>query len=104
MASENRKTVDVQALNTCNTRLFYNLVIQKKTTPTSVLSDVISKYDLVVHIISSLDLQRGNIPKEQTHFTFSTLHNMVHSVRTAFGDPANTYGGDIWSIPLKLPP
>ena len=29
---------------------------------------------------------------------------MVHLVRTAFGDSSNTYGGDIWAIPLKPPP
>ena len=29
---------------------------------------------------------------------------MVHSLRMDFGDSDNTYGGDIWEIPLKPPP
>ena len=84
-------------------RLFYNLVRQKKATSTSVFSDLIYNYDLVVHIIASLAMQRVNVPKEQINCTFSTLQNMLHLVRTAFGDPDNTYGGDIWSIPIKPP-
>ena len=86
------------------THLFYNLVRQKKATSTSLFFDLISNYDLVIHNIASLAMQKVNVPKEQINFTFSTLQNMLHLVRTAFGDPSNTYGGDIWSIPLKPPP
>ena len=99
--SRKPKAADSQALNT---RLFYDLVRQKKVTSTSVFADIISNYDLVLHRIASIDLQRVNSPKEPIHCTFSTLQNTVHSVRTAFGDPANTHGGDIWAIPLKSPP
>ena len=99
--SRKAKAADVKALNN---RLLYNLVRQKKVTSRSVFADLISNYDLVVHRISSLALQRVNSPKEPIHCKFITLHNMVHLVRTAFGDSANTYGGDIWAIPLKPPP
>ena len=83
--------------------MLYGLVRQKKFKSTSVFSDIISKYDLVVHSIASLDLQRVNAPKEPIHCTFITLQNMVHLVRTDFGDSANTYGSDTWEIPLKPP-
>ena len=84
--------------------MLYDLVIQKKFTSTSVFTDLISNYELVVHIIASLALQRVNVPKEPIHCTFSTLQNMVHSVRMDFRDSDNTYGGDIWEIPLKKTP
>ena len=86
------KATDVQALNTF---LFYELVRQKKFTSTSVFTDIISNYELVVHIIGYLALQIVNAPKELIHCTFSTLQNMVQLVRTSFRDSANTYGGDI---------
>ena len=91
--SRKSKANDVQALNTC---LFYNLFIQKKVTSTSVFTDIIYNYELVVHSIAYLDLQRVKLPKETTHCKFITLQNMVHSVRMTFRDSANTYGGDIW--------
>ena len=47
------KTADIQDLNT---RLFYNLVLLKFTPETSVFMYLVSKYDLVLHIIASLDL------------------------------------------------
>ena len=58
----------------------------------------------MVYIIASLAMKRVNALKEQINCTFSTLQNMVHLVRTAFGDPDNTYGGDVWSIPPFLSP
>ena len=68
--SRKSKASDVQALNTC---LLYNLVRQKKFTSTSAFTDLISNYDLVLHIIASLALQIVNSPKEPTHCTYITL-------------------------------
>ena len=84
--------------------MFYDLVRQKKVTSTSVLTDIIFNYDLVVHSISSLALQRVNIPKKPIHLTLITLQNMVYSVRKAFGYSDNTYRSYIWEIPLKPTP
>ena len=84
--------------------MFYDLVRQNKVTSTSVFADIISNYDLLVHSISSPDLHILNVSKETINCTFSTLKNMVHSVRTDFGDSDNTYRGDIWEILLKPPP
>ena len=47
------KSDDVQDLNTC---LFYNLVRQKKVTPTSAFAYLISNYELMLHIIDYLVL------------------------------------------------
>ena len=62
---------------------------------------VLTKCSMFLRVLA---MQKVNVPKEQINCTFSTLQNMLHLVRTAFGDPYNTYGGDIWSIPLKPHP
>ena len=49
------KAADIQALNT---RLFYDLIGQKRIPATSILSYLVPNYDLVVHGIASLSLQR----------------------------------------------
>ena len=99
--SQKSKASDVQFLNTC---LFYYLLRYKKFASTSVFADIIYNYDLVVHSIASLSLQRVNAPKEPIHCTFSTLQKMLHLVRTVFGESENTYVGYIWEILLKPPP
>ena len=77
---------------------------EEKVTAKRIFADLISNYDLVMHSIVSLYLQRVNVPKEPTHFTFTNFQNMVHLFRTDFGESTNTYGGEIWEIPLKTPP
>ena len=57
------KASNVQSLNTL---LFYDLVIQKKVTSTGVFADPISNYDLVVHSIASLALQIAKAPRNQS--------------------------------------
>ena len=54
------KAVYIQALNT---RLFYNIALLKRTHTTSVLVDLVSNYDLVLHSIYYLALQRVNVTK-----------------------------------------
>ena len=81
--------------------MFYDLIILKRVLGTSTFDDLVSKYDLVVHSIASLSLQRSNIPKESIVCTFDTLQNMDHSVRTDSGESSSTYGGDKWAIPLN---
>ena len=58
--SQKAKSADAQDLNT---HLFYDLVRQNTVTSTSVFADLISKYDLVVHSIDYIALQRVNVPK-----------------------------------------
>lgn len=92
---------DIQALNT---RLFYDLVKLDKLPATSTFIDLVSNYDLVVHSIASLSLQRVGTPKPPIFCTFSTLQDMVSHVRTAYGDSTCKYGGELWAIPFKPPP
>ena len=82
------KSTDIQALNTC---LFYYLIRLKRVLATSTFTDLIYNYNLVVNRIASLSLQKYNTPKEPIICTFSTLQNMEHSVRIAFGDSDSSY-------------
>ena len=84
--------------------MFYDIVRQKKVTSTSVFTDHISNYYLMVQIIASLDQQRVNITNEPFYCTLRILHNMVHLVRVTFRDLSNTYGGDTREIELNLTP
>ena len=95
------KSADIQALNT---RLFYYIVLLKCTPATSVFAEIISNYDLVLHRIAFLALQRVNFSKETILCTLTTLQYMVHSVRTSFGDSPTSYGRNIWAIPMTPPP
>ena len=69
-----------------------------------MFASLVSNYDLVVYSIASLSMQQYNIPKDPTICTFTTLHNIEHSVRTAFGESNTTYGGEKWELSLKPPP
>ena len=99
--SRKHKAADVQALNT---RLFYDHIRLKRKPATSTFIDLVSNYDLVVHSIASLALQRVNTPKAPIDCTFTTLQDMVHTVRTAYGDSIESYGGELWAIPCSPPP
>ena len=95
------KAAYIQALNT---RLFYDLIRQKRIPFTSTFVDIVSNYDLVVHSIASLSLQKVDVSKEPILITFTTLQNITHSVRMAFGVFKPTYGGDTWAVPINTPP
>jgi hypothetical protein len=57
-----------------------------------------SCYDRIVHAITSLCLRRQGIAKSEVVCMFSTLQNLEHTIRTAYGDSEETYGGDLWVI------
>eukprot|EP00957_Ditylum_brightwellii_P204348 15338837-Ditylum_brightwellii.AAC.1 len=99
--SRKQKAADIQALNT---RLYYDYVLLERTPATSTFIDLDSNYDLVAHSIASLALQWVNTPKAPIQCTFTTLQDMVHTVRTAYGDSIESYGGDLWALPCSPPP
>eukprot|EP00957_Ditylum_brightwellii_P191519 14580899-Ditylum_brightwellii.AAC.1 len=53
--SRKRLSADLQVLNTW---LFYDYVLLERVPATSTFIDLVSNYDLVVHSIASLALQR----------------------------------------------
>ena len=99
--SRKHKAADVQALNT---RLFFDYVRLRRCHAVAEFIDLKSNYDLVVHSIASLCMQRVGAPKEPIICTLTTLQDMKHAVRTAAGDSDFRYGGELWVIPIRPPP
>ena len=60
-----------------------------------------SCYDRIVHAVASLCLQRQGISESEVVCMFSTLQNLEHTIRTAYGDSKETYGGDLWVVPMQ---
>jgi hypothetical protein len=60
-----------------------------------------SCYDHIAHAVASLCLQRQGISKPEVVCIFSTLQNLEHTIRTAYGNSEDTYGGDMWVIPMQ---
>eukprot|EP00957_Ditylum_brightwellii_P200605 15292933-Ditylum_brightwellii.AAC.1 len=99
--SRRQKSADLQALNT---QLYYDHLLLQRIPATSVFIDLVSNYNLVVHNIASLALQRIGMPKAPICCTFTTLQDVVHSVHMTYGDSLEAYGGDLWVVKTKLPP
>ena len=68
--SRKSKSADIQVLNT---RLFYDLIRQKRIPETCIFIDLVSNYDLIVHSIESLSIPRVDVPKELIFCSFKTF-------------------------------
>ena len=90
----------IQALNHC---LAFDLLRLERRNGVDTAVDLRSCYDLIVHSAASLSMQRQGVPAASVVCMFTTLQNMVHTVRTAFGESTQTFGGDLWAIPTTPP-
>lgn len=57
-------------------------------------SDLGGCYDRIIHTAAALALLSIGVPKSRIHAMFSVIQNMIHRIRTAFGDSELTYGGE----------
>jgi hypothetical protein len=64
-------------------------------------NDMKSYYGHIVHADASLCLQRQGIAESEVVCIFSTLQNLEHTIRTAYRDSEETYGGNLWEIPMQ---
>jgi hypothetical protein len=55
----------------------------------------------IVHSFASLCLQRQGLQESEVARMFSTLQDLEHHIRTAYGDSTTTFGGDIWVVPMQ---
>jgi hypothetical protein len=60
-----------------------------------------SCYDRIVHTVASLILQGIGLQESEIVCMFSTLQNLEHTIRTAYGDSSKNYGGNLWTIPMQ---
>jgi hypothetical protein len=63
-------------------------------------NDLVSCYDRIIHMLTGLILRSKGVPEPPIVCMLSSIQNLKHSIRTAFGDSALTYGGDAWLVPL----
>eukprot|EP00978_Attheya_sp_CCMP212_P003448 scaffold7138_cov69-Attheya_sp.AAC.6 len=91
----------IQALNHC---LAFDLLRQECRNGIDTAVDLCSCYDLIVHAAASLSMQQQGVPAPAVVCMFTTLQNMVHTVRTAFGESSQMFRGDLWALPVNPPP
>ena len=87
-----------------NKRLTYDLLRQERRSAVDVAVNLRSCYDLVVHSVASLALQRQGMPLPPLVCMFSTLQNMHHHIQTGLGNSDLSFGGDVWALPFSPPP
>jgi hypothetical protein len=82
--------------------LTYDQLRQLKWPGVLCLNDLKSCYDQIVHsAIASLCLQCQGLQESEVVCMFSTLQNLEHQIRTAYGDSPDSYGGAVWTVPMQ---
>jgi hypothetical protein len=87
-----------------NKRLTFDILRQERRSAVDTAVDLASCYDLVVHSIASLSIQRQGVPEQPIVCMFTTLQNMEHTVRTAAGESMASFGGKLWAVAFEHPP
>ena len=83
-----------------NKRLTFDLLQQLKRPGALCANDAKSCYDRVVHSIASICMQRVGVPQEPIVCMFTTIQNLEHRIRTAYGDSESTFSGQLWAVPM----
>jgi hypothetical protein len=96
--SRKKKTAILHALNKC---LSYDILHQMKMPGALCSNDAKSCYDHILHAVASLCLHHLGLPEAAIVCMFTTLQNMEHTVCTVYGDSNNSYGGNLWLIPMQ---
>ena len=84
-----------------NKRLTTDLLLLLREAGVLLSQDAKGCFDRIQHVIAGISMARSRVPKETIICMFSTLQNLEHNIRTAYGDSKITYGGDLWAVPLQ---
>ena len=84
-----------------NKQLTLDLLRFQRRSSILCANDLQSCYDRIVHSVASLCLQRQGLAAEEAYCMFTTLQDLEHTIRTAFGDSDTSYGGDTWVVPMQ---
>lgn len=96
--SRKQKSANDHALNK---RLTFDIIRQKRQAAAMTSCDAKSCYDRIVHSIAALSMRRQGVQEPPIVCMFTTIQNLVHTVRTAFGDSTESFGGDLWAVPVQ---
>jgi len=80
--------------------LLFDVIRMRRISGTGFASDLMSNYDRMVHGASGLALRRMGAPPSAVKCMSSTVMNMKHFIRTAYGDSDSFYGGNP-ELPLQ---
>jgi len=85
-----------------NRKLVFDYCAYKKQAYSLCPCDLKGCYDRIVHLAASLALQRIGISQAKITSMFGTIQQVIHKIRTVFGDSQDSYGGT--SDNFLLPP
>jgi hypothetical protein len=57
-------------------------------------------YDHMVHSVGSLCFQQQGVEEPPVVCMFMTLQKLEHTIWTAYGDSEQSYGEDLWAVPI----
>ena len=100
VSRKRHKAID-QAVNKC---LTFKILRQKRIAGALCANNALSCYDRICHMVASLNMQQQGVPESAVVCMPTTLQNMEHTIRTAYGDSKSTYGEDTWTVPINEPP
>ena len=91
--SRKKKAAITHALNK---RLTFDILRQQRKKGGICSCDLKSCYDRIVHSFAALAMKRAGAAESATVSMFSTIQDLKHKVRTAFGDSDESFGGEAW--------
>jgi hypothetical protein len=91
----------------CGSQLLYKRITfdvwrQRQTPGIITPNDLHSNYDRICNSIAALVALHLGIQESEVKFMTSTLQDIKHKIRNAFGDSTYSYGGKAWTIPLPI--
>ena len=84
-----------------NKRLTFDLFRQRKQSGALCSNDAKSCFDRIAHSIASLALQRVGLPPEPIICMFTTIQQLEHKIRTAYGVSTSGFTGKLWAVPIQ---
>ena len=85
-------------------RLIFDYCRSKKKAFGMCACDLKSCYDQIVHVAASLALQRIGVSVGKIRSMFGAVQQLVHKIRTLYGDSDCFYGGEDDPVQHELPP
>lgn len=90
------------AISHClNKRLTFDYCRQLRRAAAVCSNDANSCYHRIVHSVASICTRRAVEPQDPLVCMLTTIQNLRHTVRTAFGDSTDSFGGDMWALPVS---
>ena len=80
--------------NALNKHLMFDYARLRRQPFAVCACDLKSCYDRIVHNAATLALRRAGVRQSDIESMFGTIQQMIHKVRTAFGDSEQTYSAD----------